>query len=477
MSLDAPGGGTGSGFHGFDTPQIRTMASNMKTISPQSRTMHGELARLLMEVQGLMDGKPAVVSPSLQPLVGQVLPAFYHGLPGSLHQELDDTSASLGRRCDQLDTVQGLGLVGISVDPALDFSDEAPPDRTKIDNALEYFDDHIDDSGGFLWANSAQGAGEVYDDFAKLTPTELDAVMSQMSDDQLRKLNSQLGEGSSWWGGGDADGGVQQKWENMLLSECGPETLTRLQAQLTNLPWEPDPKTDSVKDARYEPVDLPLFAPDGSAPDVTADISMGRVGDCWFMASLAAVTEQDPDFPREHIRQNPNGTYTVTLYDKSGKPVEVTVDNKMPRNDDGLVYAEPSSNVLWPLIYEKALAQYKGGYGNIEGGFGDQSMDILTGQDAERHNPKDVSLADIDDRLSKGEAVTIGSNSKADKNDTRMVSDHEYTVRSVNMNSHPPTVEVMNPWGADGSKDHLVTLTEDQYRKLCDEVSFTPEVV
>ncbi|MFI0896977.1 C2 family cysteine protease [Streptomyces sp. NPDC020983] len=463
-------------FHGFDTPQIRTMAGHMKAISPQARTMHRDLAGLLLEVQGLMKGKPATTSPLLEPLVGQVFPAFYHGLPASLQPNLDDTSSSLGRRCDQLDTVQSLQKAGYGTDPALDFSDEAPPDRTKIDNALRYFDGHIDDSGGFLWSNSAQGAGEVYDDFAKLTPTELDAVMSRMSDAQLKKLNDQLGEGSSWWGGGDADGGVQQKWENMLLSECGPETLTRLQGRLTNLPWQPDPKTDSVEDAHYGPVDLPLFPPDGQPPDIEADISMGQVGDCWFMASLAAVTEQDPDFPRRHIRENPNGTYTVTLYDKSGKPVEVTVDNKMPMNDDGLVYAQPSSDVLWPLVYEKALAQYKGGYGNIEGGFGDQSMDIITGQDAERHDPGDVSLADIDHRLSRGEAVTIGSTSKADK-DPRLVSDHEYTVRSVDMNAHPPTVTVMNPWGADGSKDHLVTLTEDQYRKLYDEVSFTPEVV
>lgn len=464
-------------FHGFDTHQIRTMAGHMKAISPQARTMHGELAGLLMDVQGLMKGKPATTSPLLEPLVGQFFPAFYHGLPAALQSDLDDTSSSLGRRCDQLDTVQSLQKAGIRTDPALDFSDEAPPDRKKIDDALGYFDDHIDDSGGFLWNNSAQGAGEVYDDFAKLTPTELDAVMSQMSDEQLRKLNDQLGEGSSWWGGGDADGGVQQKWENMLLSECGPETLTRLQAELTNLRWEPDPTTDSVKDVHYEAVDLPLFPPDGQDPDVEADIAMGQVGDCWFMASLAAVTEQDPDFPREHIRQNPNGTYTVTLYDKSGKPVEVTVDNKLPMDDNGVAYSGTPSNVLWPAIYEKALAQYRGGYGKIEGGFGDQSMDIITGQDAERHNPKDVSLADIDDRLSKGEAVTIGSTSKADGQDSRVVSDHEYTVRSVDMNSHPPTVQVMNPWGADGSKPHLVTLTEEQYRKLYDEVSFTPEVV
>lgn len=470
-------------FHGFDTARIRTMSTGMKTISPQARTMHRDLANLLFEVQGLMDGKPATTSPLLEPLVGQRFPLFYIGLPASLHGELDDTSASIDRRCAQLDSVQTLEKQGYTVDPSLYFDDEPPPDEKKINDALAYFNDHIGDSGGFLWSNSAQGGREVLDDFSKLSPAELDAVMSRMSDKQLKQLNGQLGEGSSWWGGGDSDGEVKARWENMLLSECGPTTLARIQPQLTNLRWQPDPKTKYVDDPHYQPVDGPLFGPNG--PDVKSDLHQGQDGDCWFLSSLAAITERDPNFPQEHIRPNPNGTYTVTLY-RPGRlpgmpptPVEVTVDDKLPVDSNGNpVYAGTGGdNATWVAIYEKAYAQYSGGYGKIDGGWGDQGMSDLTGQPAQRHKPKDVSLSDMNDRIGKGEAVTVGTNTDGHVHDGRLVSTHEYSVERVDMNAHPPTVTVLNPWGPGHNVPQEVTLTEDEYRKNFREVAFTPSGV
>lgn len=473
-------------FHGFDTAKIRTMATRMKTISPQARTMHGDLANLLLQVQGLMDGKPATTSPLLEPLVGQVLPLFYHGLPAQLTGELDDTSGSINRRCAQLDSVAVLEKQGYTVDPSLYFDDEPPPDKKKIDDALKYFDDHIDDSGGFLWSNSAQGGREVLENFEKLSPAELDAVMGRMSDAQLKKLNDQLGEGSSWWGAGDSDGAVKARWEDMLLKECGPDTLDRIRPELTNLKWQPD-TNDAGKNAHYAPVTGPLFGPDGA--NVLTDLRQGQDGDCWFLSSLAAITERDPNWPQEHIKQNPNGTYTVTFYQQAplpGEPpvpVEVTVDNQVPVNSSGKpIYADTPDGVSWVAIYEKAYAQYAGGYGKIEGGWGDEGMSVLTGQHAERHDPGDVSLAQVNDRLKNGDAVTVGTKGDGDLDDDRLVTEHEYSVERVDMNAHPPTVTLLNPWGK-GQSDgkHVmpqeVTLTEDEYRKFLNEVSFTPSGV
>ncbi|MFI0939249.1 C2 family cysteine protease [Streptomyces sp. NPDC021020] len=454
-------GDTGTGFHGFDTPQIRTMAGHMKTISPQAFGMHQNLTSLLQEVQGLMKGKPATTNHLLQPLVHQVLSSAYRGVPFALRTQLDTTSMSLYRRCDHLDAVASLDQTGYTIDPGLEFADEPPPDRAKIDASLGYFDDHIGDP---------DASQEILSDFGDLTPAELDAVMSRMTDTQLQQLNAEIGKPPT----PPDDDSANQQWEYLLLSTCGPETLARLQSQLTNLRWEPKPAPQDVGDTEYEPVDLPLF--DGPA-DPATQMQMGGVGDCWFMASLAAVTEQDPDFPRNHIRQNANGTYTVTIYDESGMAHLVTVDNKLPSQDGSTVYTHAEdTGVLWPAIYEKAYAQYKGGYGNIEGGWGDQGMNAVTGQKAERHSPQDVSLDDVQKRLAKGEAVTVGTTSRASK-DPRMVGDHEYTVQSVNTKAHPPTVTVMNPWGAGAGKQHIVTLTQDEYRALCDEVSFTPQEV
>ncbi|WP_335970295.1 MULTISPECIES: C2 family cysteine protease [Streptomycetaceae] len=467
-------------FHGFDTGQIRTMSGHMKNISPSARTLHGDLAGLLQKVQGLMDGKPATTSEALEPLLVQVFPLFYSGLPASLHSELDSTSASIDRRCTQLDALQTLEKQGYTVDPSLYFDDEPPPDEQKVKDALAYFDDHIGDSGGFLWSNSAQGAKEVLDDFKKLTPAELDMVMSRMSPSQLKKLNGQLGEGSSWWGAGDSDGAVKAAWTNMIQSECGPTTLEKIEPVLTNLKWQPDTTVDG---ATYKTVDGPLFGPDG--PDLMNDLRQGQDGDCWFLSSLAAITERDPSWPQQHIRQNPNGTYTVTFYRKGvlpgmpPTPVEVTVDNKLPVDSHGNpVYADTRSGATWVAIYEKAFAQYSGGYKKIDGGWGDVGMSDLTGQDATRSSPGDVSFADINTKISNGEAVTIGTKGDDDIHDDRLVSGHEYSVERVDMNAHPPTITLLNPWGSgqyEGTKQmpQEVTLTEDEYRRNLNEVSFT----
>lgn len=470
-------------FHGFDTARIRTMAATMKSIAPGARNLHGDLSHLLLDAQGLLDGKPATTSPLLEPLLGQVFPMFYTGLPASLHGELDDTSASMSRRCAQLDSVQKLEEQGYPVDPGLYFDDEPAPDQKKISDALAFFDDHIDDSGGFLWSNSAQGSREVLDKFATLTPAELDAVMSHMSDNQLKALNSQLGEGSSWWGAGDSDGSVKARWVNMLMSELGPTTLARVEPELTNLRWQPDPKTNDVKDATYKPVDGPLFGPDG--PDIKHDLNQGDDGDCWFLASLAAVTQKDPNFPQQHIKQNPNGTYTVTFYrspvfpQTEPQPVEVTVDNNFPVDKDGhLVYAHNPDGVMWIAVYEKAYAQYAGGYGKIEGGYGDEGMHDLTGAPTQRKSPLFVPLAVLDQQLKSGHAATVGTKGDVDLKHDHLISGHEYTVERVDMNAHPPTITVLNPWGSNSTENgeavpQEVTMTQEEYLDNFDEVSTT----
>ncbi|SEG94051.1 Calpain family cysteine protease [Actinacidiphila yanglinensis] len=474
-------------FHGFDTAKIRTMAGDMKNAGPGARTLHGELASVLRDAQALLKGaQPASKSPVLEALIPQVLPLLYAGLPASLHAELDTTADSIRRRCAQLDRVHTLEEQGYSIDPGLDFDDEKAPDKKNIDDALAYFDDHIDDSGGFLWENSAQGAKEVLKRFSSLTPTELDAVMSRMSVDQLKKLNAQVGEGSTFWGAGDSDGTVKAQWVNLLTSELGPTTLARMQSTLTHLPWQPNLHTDYVKNLKYQAIDGTLYGPSGDI-DLPKDMSQGDDGDCWFLASLAAVSARDPGFVRDHIKVNPNGTYTVTLYRApvpnidglTGQPVEVTVDNQLPVDHSGKpVYAPTPDNVMWVAIYEKAYAQFSGGYQNISGGLGDQGMHEITGLPTTLTTPGSMSLADMNQKIKEGHAVTVDSVPHLNSVDDRLVGEHEYSVQSVNTEAHPPTITLFNPWGRNSEKMNppvpaTVTVTESQYQQYFREVSST----
>ena len=112
------------------------------------------------------------------------------------------------------------------------------------------------------------------------------------------------------------------------------------------------------------------------------DIDQGDLGDCWFLAGLGAVAGDNPELIEDHIEDNGDGTYTVTFYEEDdGRwvPVEVTVDGDFPVDADGnAAYAKPSGDETWVMIYEKAFAELHGGYGDIEGGSGEHSMEQIT---------------------------------------------------------------------------------------------------
>ncbi len=349
-------------------------------------------------------------------------------------------------------------------------------DQAKVDAAISYFDKHI---GDWLWPGSALGPQEVLQDWQALSPAELNAVLEALSPHQLSELNSALGQGGS-------DSGLRTAMANLLLGAAAPDALTKVEHDVHNL--EPDSKTDYESDLHYAAASGDLFPASGVAAE--SDVVQGDDGDCWFLAALGTLVLQDPGFPAQHIKQNLNGTYTVTFY-RDGKPVEITVDGLLPTRSDGSVaYAQPADNSQWVAIYEKAYAQFRGGYGSIDGGYGDTGLQDLTGTSAWRGSPDDYSLGKVADLMKQGQVLTAGT--KDDKSlwnklfgggpktedNFQLVTSHEYMVKSVDMNAHPPTITVVNPWGGGGVEDghqmpQEVTLTEKQWNDYFNEVSGT----
>jgi hypothetical protein len=250
---------------------------------------------------------------------------------------------------------------------------------------------------------------------------------------------------------------------------------------------EPDWHTADQKNGlSWQMQNNPLFGPDGV--NIENDLRQGDDGDCWFLSSAAAIAERDPNFFQSRILQNANGTYTVTFYN-NGQPTYVTVDGRLPVDGNGnTVYAHPGST-QWVAIYEKAYAQYKGGYGNIEGGWGDQGLHDLTGQATQRIDPGDSNLGNIAQMLHDGRAVTTGTRKDSGFlwwggdgeyiDGGKLVSGHEYSVQSVDMNAHPPTITLLNPWGVNatnsdsGQSIGKVTLTQDEWQQYFREIGVT----
>lgn len=113
--------------------------------------------------------------------------------------------------------------------------------------------------------------------------------------------------------------------------------------------------TVRLKDIRLrDEKDMPLFAHDPCIEDVC----QGRLGDCYALASIAAVVDKDPDYIRNMMKDNGDGTVTVRLYHMNGAPMYVTVKKEVPvfpdsKNEETDFYAK---NCLWVQMLEKAFA-------------------------------------------------------------------------------------------------------------------------
>lgn len=134
------------------------------------------------------------------------------------------------------------------------------------------------------------------------------------------------------------------------------------------------------------------------------DTAQGALGDCYFIASMAAVANASPNSIKDAIKYNKAAdTYTVRFFEESyggaAKPVYITVDAFLPtvagnRNDPA--YAGEPGGKLWPAIMEKAYAQWKGGYDAIgKGGYGAQAMAEITGARSQQKSPSSMKVDEV----------------------------------------------------------------------------------
>ncbi len=209
------------------------------------------------------------------------------------------------------------------------------------------------------------------------------------------------------------------------------------------------------------------------------DVMQGGLGDCYLLASLSAVAQTHPELLKQAITTHRDGTYTVTFYEredmsKPPKAEKVTVDGKFAMRQGEFVYAaarEPKE--LWPQIFEKAYAQWKGGFGKTEGGMGADALQALTGATPDfgmitpTMKPDEVYGALKKALANGGCAVTLSQPFTKTKG---IVPDHAYTLLGVEEKGGEKFVKVRNPWGsmevgADGKDDGVFSMPIADYVK------------
>ena len=132
------------------------------------------------------------------------------------------------------------------------------------------------------------------------------------------------------------------------------------------------------------------------------DIKQGRLGNCYFLASLSAIAEKPGRIQKILLNDEVNeaGCYAIKMYINGEKRI-VVVDDYFPYDTETSTWAfsQPSrslerKNEIWALIIEKAWAKVFGTYQRIEAGTAGEALYPLTG--CPMHNFEMSQLKDID---------------------------------------------------------------------------------
>lgn len=214
------------------------------------------------------------------------------------------------------------------------------------------------------------------------------------------------------------------------------------------------------------------------------DVHQGACGDCYFLATLAAIARINPDYivgkngMVEELGED-HRFFRVKFYDKDGSRVNVDIDNRFWNMDNNPHYAKKGIHSKesaldgydpWVMAVEKAWAKVNGnGYNGIEGAREDgkeverkvEYSFAVTGKSAFYCMTKNVTDRDklrnmmkkhfCEDKL----PITLYSFADGESQfaNQYLVTNHAYALRSANDNG---TFDIFNPWNSHDADEDIV---------------------
>lgn len=114
------------------------------------------------------------------------------------------------------------------------------------------------------------------------------------------------------------------------------------------------------------------------------DVNQGGIGDCWLVSAMACLAEFPQAVQNVFVsrRYNPNGKYTIRLYDgRYDEWVTISIDDFIPvkKSTGRPIFLNPKGHAMWALLLEKAFAKFCSGYSNLDGGIQAWAFQALTG--------------------------------------------------------------------------------------------------
>lgn len=213
------------------------------------------------------------------------------------------------------------------------------------------------------------------------------------------------------------------------------------------------------------------------------DIHQGYCGDCYFMATLAAIARNNPEYiigkngMVEELGED-HKFFRVKFYNKDGKRVSVDIDNRFWNKNNEPYYArkgvqaqdnQDASYDPWVMAVEKAWAKINGhGYDGIVGAREDgkeyerkvEYSFAVTGKTAfycmTNNVPDQGKLCDMMKKhfLTDNLPITLYSVSDGEAQfaDQNLVHNHAYAMRSVNEDG---TFDIFNPWNSHAADEDI----------------------
>ena len=240
--------------------------------------------------------------------------------------------------------------------------------------------------------------------------------------------------------------------------------------------WLADPSNEPPAPASASHLSLAEFPvtlyPYG-AP-LPADVNQHAIGNCGGVAAMASMAYVYPDFVASLIKDNGDKTYTVSMFDPQGKPVEVTVTNRFLSGNGSNIDAVSGKNnkATWSTVLEKAIMKYNVIYKvNPDiGGIGSEHVvPLFTGDgNSFAFSPGKLTNKElkrvIQVCLTQGKLIIGGFNRgglSVDNSET--VTAHAYTLmHSVDRDA---LFAMRNPWGGnpkvDGVADGVLNIPDN----------------
>jgi hypothetical protein len=174
-------------------------------------------------------------------------------------------------------------------------------------------------------------------------------------------------------------------------------------------------------------------------------VEQGTSGDCFFMASVAALAATNPEAIANMIKDNGvdesgKHTYTVT-FPGADKPITV----EAPTDSELTLYAHGNQHGTWPAVLEKAYGEYTRGTQwfpdenlpaakVMDGGKAHNVMEVLTGKDYTFHTMNFNDTSELHTQLTlsmhpqTGDALPVTLALVGGTNEFGLKGPHEYAV-------------------------------------------------